>query len=188
MRADGLEHLPEYGAFILASNHVSMLDWAHIAYFLPWCVRDVIDRVMLDQLPIRIACWINGSIAVRSDRPDSGGLRAALSALAVGEPLILFPEGQISLTGRPQAGRPGVIRLAALAGVPIVPVALRGAFEAFPRWRRLPRPGRVTVVFGKPLPSPPRGIPRAAHQELADQLMAHITALHDGTAPQANPW
>jgi len=69
-----------------------------------------------------------------------------------------------------------------------VPVAIRGAFEAFPRWQRLPRPGRVTVAFGRPLPPPPRTIDRRAQQAQADGLMAHITALLDGREPQAPPW
>ncbi len=187
MRGEGLEHLPQDGPFLVAPNHVSMLDWAHLAYFLPRSVRFVIDQEMLERLPIRVGCAINGMIAVRTDRPDVRGLRLARAALAGGIPLVVFPEGQISRTGRPQRARPGVISLAAHCQVPIVPAALRGAFAAFPRWQRVPRPRPVTVVFGAPLPPPPRRIPRAGQQELADRLMAHITALLDGTVPPPAP-
>ena len=108
--------------------------------------------------------------------------------LAGGEPLVVFPEGRISRTGRPQDAQPGILRIAAAAQAPILPVAIRGAFQAFPRWQRLPRPGRVTVVFGRPLPPPPGSSARGAQRAQADGLMAHITALLDGREPEAPPW
>lgn len=181
MRGHGLDHVPRSGAYLLAPNHVSMLDWAFLQYFLPQSARFMIDREFHDRRVIRVGCWLNRSVAVRTERPDVAGLRSAHRLLAQGEPLIVFPEGQISLDGRPQAGRPGVIRLAATAQVPIVPVALRGAFQVFPRWRRVPRPGRITVVFGRPLPPPPRQLTRQRLVEYTGRLMNHITALLDGS-------
>jgi 1-acyl-sn-glycerol-3-phosphate acyltransferase len=47
--------------------------------------------------------------------------------------------------------RPGVALLAERLGLPVVPVALSGLFEAFPYNARLPRPGRVTARIGVPL-------------------------------------
>jgi 1-acyl-sn-glycerol-3-phosphate acyltransferase len=113
-------------------------------------------------------------------------MRTARAVLAAKEPLILFPEGGISRTGRPGRAQPGIIALAAAARVPIVPVAIRGAFEAFPRDRRVPRRGRVTVAFGAALPPPP--IDRRRQQALADRLMDHIRALLDGAPQPAPAW
>jgi 1-acyl-sn-glycerol-3-phosphate acyltransferase len=187
MRGEGVERLPTSGPFLLAPNHVSMLDWAILFYFFPRGIRFVVHREYYDHPILGIGLRINGAVAVRTDRPDLTAMRVARAVLRAGEPLVLFPEGGISLTGRPQRAQPGIISLASATHVPIVPVAIRGAFEAFPRWRRLPHPGRITVVFGHPLPPPPKAR-GAVQQALADRLMDHITALLDGVPNPPPPW
>jgi 1-acyl-sn-glycerol-3-phosphate acyltransferase len=188
MRGEGLANLPRTGRFLIAPNHVSMLDWAFISYFLPDLVRFVVDRTFYDAPVLGVGLRINGAIPLRTGRPDARGIRLAHAVLEANEPLIVFPEGGISQTGRPNRGQPGIIRLAAATRTPIVPVAVRGAFEAFPRWQRVPRPRRVTVVFGRPLPPPPLVDDREARQTHADGLMAHIAALLDGREPEVAPW
>ena len=188
MRGEGREHVPPYGPFVIALNHVSMLDWAFVSYFLHWQVRFLVDRTYWDHPQLGTWLRFNGAVPVRAGRPDPQAIRLACAVLAGGEPLIVFPEGRISRTGRPQHAQPGIVHIAAAAQAPIVPVAIRGAFEAFPRWQRLPRPGRVTVAFGRPLPPPPGATGRGAQQAQADGLMAHITALVDGREPEAPPW
>jgi 1-acyl-sn-glycerol-3-phosphate acyltransferase len=124
---------------------------------------------------------------LRTDGADLTAMRMLRKVLASGEAIILFPEGGISLDGRPKTFHPGIISLAAAAQAPLVPVAIRGAFEAFPRWRRIPRPGRVTVVFGNPLPPPPRG-DRAMQTQLAEALMRAVGDLLDGRRGSSPPW
>lgn len=187
MRAEGLNGVPAFGPYLLAPNHVSMLDWAFLSYFLPQLTRFVVHREYYDHPVIGFGLRVNGAIPVRTDRPDPGAMRSARAVLSAGEPLILFPEGNISRTGRPGHAQPGIITLARSARVPIVPVAIRGAFEAFPRSRRLPRPGRVMVVFGSPLVPPPTS-ERRRHQALADRLMEHIAALLDGVPQPIPAW
>ena len=188
MRGEGRTHVPPYGPFVIAPNHVSMLDWAFISYFLPWQVRFLVDRTYWDHPQLGTWMRFNGAVPVRTGRPDPRAIRLACAVLAAGEPLIVFPEGRISRTGRPQHAQPGIVHIASAAQAPIVPVAIRGAFEAFPRWQRLPRPGRVTVAFGRPLPPPPGATGRGESQAQVDGLMAHITALLDGREPEAPPW
>jgi 1-acyl-sn-glycerol-3-phosphate acyltransferase len=187
-RAEGLEQMPREGAFLLAPNHVSMLDWAFISYTLPRLVRFVVHREYYDHPLLGLGLRVNGAVPVRTDRADVRAFRTASAVLASGEPLILFPEGRISLDGRPQGAHPGIITLAAMTGTPIVPIAIRGAFEAFPRWRRIPRPGRVTVVFGSPLRPPPKVADRGEQQQLAARLMERIAALLDGERPSDELW
>jgi len=185
MRGRGIEHIPRRGPYILAYNHVSMLDWAFVSYFLPTPARFVVDREYYDRPLLRLPMWINGAIPVHVDRPDFGVLRAASAVLTARDPLVLTPEGRISRDGRPGAARPGIIALAMAAHAPILPAAIRGAFDVFPRHRRLPRPGPVEVVFGALLPPPP-AVDRAGQRRLAGQLMGHIASLLDG-APRADP-
>ncbi len=179
MQATGLEHLPQRGAYILAANHVSMLDWAFLSYYLPDLIRFVVHREYWDHPLLGVGLRFNGAVPVRTGAPDATAFRLALKVLEKDEPLIMFPEGAISRSGRPQRGQPGVIALAAAAQVSIVPAAIRGAFEVFPRHRRVPRSGSVSVAFGAPL-SPPQPAQRGAQRALANNLMQQIGALLDG--------
>lgn len=185
MRQEGVEHLPARGPYVIASNHVSMLDWAFILYHLSRLTRFVVHRDYYDHPLLGLGLRVNGAVPISTGRPDAAAMRAARAVLAAGEPLIIFPEGGISRTGVPGAAQPGVISLAAACGVPVVPVAIRGAFAAFPRAARVPRPRPVTVVFGAPLPPPPK-VDRPRQADLAARLMAHIAALLEGSpSPQA---
>ena len=156
IRGEGLTNLPPGGPYLLAPNHVSMLDWAFISYFLPYLVRFMVDRSFYETPVLGFGLRVNGAIPIRA--------------------------------GRPARAQPGIISLAAATGTPILPVAVRGAYEAFPRWRRLPRPRTVTVVFGRPLPPPPSTGDRTARQAQADGLMTHIAAMLDGREPETAPW
>jgi 1-acyl-sn-glycerol-3-phosphate acyltransferase len=187
MEGSGVEHIPRRGPFILATNHVSLLDWAFVCYFLPEPVRFVVDREYFDLPLLRLPMRINGAIPAWTNRPDVDALRNARAVLAAGEPLILTPEGRISRSGRPGMGQPGIIALASALQVPILPAAIRGAFEAFPRHRRLPRPGRVRVAFGPLLP-PPAAPDRPAQRALVAGLMRYIGALLDRVPNPSRPW
>jgi 1-acyl-sn-glycerol-3-phosphate acyltransferase len=65
--------------------------------------------------------------------------------------VIIFPEGRLTVTGAIGAFRKGAAILAMDTGVPIVPAFVDGMYEVMPRFRRVPRPGSVTVTFGGPL-------------------------------------
>jgi 1-acyl-sn-glycerol-3-phosphate acyltransferase len=188
MRAVGRERVPRRGPFLLAANHVTMLDWAFVSLFLSRQVRFVVDRTYYDHPVLGIGLRIDGAVPVRLRPPDLQAIRTARAVLRAGDALAVFPEGRISLTGRPQRPQPGIIALASATRTPIVPVALRGAFDAFPRWSRFPRPGRVTVVFGRPLDPPPARLDREGQQAHAERLMGHIGALLDGVEQPETPW
>ena len=187
MRDEGVSHIPARGPFILAANHVSLLDWAFISYYLPDLVRFVVHRDYFRTPLLGTGLRFNGAVPMGGGAADGAGMRMARAVLAAGEPLIVFPEGAISRSGRPLPGQPGTVALAAAAGVPILPAAVRGAFECAPRHRRLPRPGTVSVAFGRLLPPPPPA-DRAGQRRQVAGLMAHITALLDGAPEPEAPW
>jgi 1-acyl-sn-glycerol-3-phosphate acyltransferase len=114
----------------------------------------MVDRSFYDSPVLGFWLRVNGAIPIRTGQPDALALRQAHAVLKAGEALIVFPRAR-------SPGRDAGARAARHHqprggdGAPILPVAVRGAFEAFPRWRRVPRPCAVTVVFGRPLPPPP---------------------------------
>ena len=103
--------------------------------------------------------------------------RARLDILARGHILVVFPEGTRTPDGEIKAFRPGFALLASQAGVPIVPAAVHGAYEAWPRQHKLPRLGHVHVAYGAPVPPPGPG--RASRREAAELVQERIVALQE---------
>ena len=68
-----------------------------------------------------------------------------------GKSLAVFPEGTRTPDGQLQDFQPGAFKIALRAGVPIVPVSIRGTFALLPKTTLAPRPGRVDVVLGEPI-------------------------------------
>jgi 1-acyl-sn-glycerol-3-phosphate acyltransferase len=177
LRATGHEHLPA-GPFIVAGNHSSLLDWLFVARFVERPIRFVLTREFYDQLGITPVYRQLGVIPIRDGSIELSAVRQLLETLKRGEIVGVFPEGRITLDGALLPAQPGVIAIAARAGVPIVPVGVRGAFGAFPRDARFPRRLPISVAYGAPLPIPSAvARSRDDQAELAVELMRRIGAL-----------
>jgi len=88
----------------------------------------------------------------RSDpRKTANSLRRVIEGVRAGKSLAVFPEGTRTPDGKLQEFKSGAFKIAVRAGVPIVPVSIRGTFELLPKTTLAPRPGRVEVVIGKPI-------------------------------------
>jgi 1-acyl-sn-glycerol-3-phosphate acyltransferase len=74
-----------------------------------------------------------------------------IEGIKAGKSLAVFPEGTRTPDGRLQAFKSGAFKIAVKAGVPIVPVSIRGTFRLLPKTTLAPRPGRVDVVVGTPI-------------------------------------
>jgi 1-acyl-sn-glycerol-3-phosphate acyltransferase len=183
----GLEHVPRTGGVILASNHLSFADSMVIPVVVPRRVVFLAKSDYFEGTGVRGALvrgWFEGMGMLPVDRDDSrsalGSLDVALEVLARGEAFGIYPEGTRSRDGRLYRGRTGLAHLALTAGVPVVPVGLRGTAELQPVGARLPRLVRVNVSFGKPMdfsgldPELPAG---RARRQVTDEVMARIAAL-----------
>lgn len=177
LRATGYETLPA-GPFIVAGNHSSLLDWVFVARFVERPIRFVLTREFYDQAGLTALYRRLGVIPIRDGAIELSAVRQLLATLGRGEIVGVFPEGRITLDGALLPAQPGVIAIAARARVPIVPVGVRGAFEAFPREARLPRPHTVRVAYGTPLEIP-EGVMRSRDGQgrYAAELMRRIGAL-----------
>ena len=182
----GVEHIPPVGPVILAANHVSYLYPPLVGAAVPRAVN-ILARESLFRVPL-MGWLIRRLKAVPVDREGGGGagLKAILDRLAAGGGIILFPEGTRSRDGTIQPAKAGIGLTIIKSDAPVIPVRLLGAYEAWGRHRLLPRPRRVTLVFGPPLDfaaarAESAGCPRprlkAIYQEVADELMAAIARL-----------
>jgi len=128
--------------------------------------------------------WFNGIGAVPVDRDDTkaamDSLQLALEVVGRGDAFGIYPEGTRSRDGRLYRGRTGVAELALTAGVPVVPVGLRGTEDIQPIGHRFPRRAHVEIRFGEPIDFSGRfeGVPKGKARRLAtDEIMAAIQRL-----------
>ena len=182
LRVSGLEHLPASGPFILAANHHNYIDGVVLAVALPRPIAFLVMPRVFNASPLHPAFHRRvGSIPLNLERPDPGAIKQVLRALAAGRVIGIFPEGPFSREGRLVSGQPGVAMMALRAGVPVVPAAIDGTYEALAGRRfYVPRRHPLSVRFGAPLHlGHPRyrRVTRAERGELTGRIMSEIAAL-----------
>ena len=186
-RVTGLEHVPDTGPVILASNHLSFVDSVVIPILVPRKVVFLAKSDYFEGAGVKgtaVRWWFEGIGMLPIDRDDTkaamASLDTALEVLGRGEAFGIYPEGTRSRDGRLYRGRTGVAHLALTAGCPVVPVGLTGTQDIQPVGARLPRLARVSVEFGEPLDFTGRydGVPLGrARREVTDEIMTAIGAL-----------
>ena len=148
----GLEHVPDRGPVILASNHLSTLD----VLFLPTVVTRPVHFLGKSEYFRGLSRYFFTGVGV-VPVPREGGdaaeasLRKGQELLDSGYVLGIYPEGTRSPDGRLYRGKTGPVRLALRTGAPIVPVAMCGTYETMPPGAKVPRIRQVGVRFGEPL-------------------------------------
>ena len=155
MTIEGADNVPRTGGAILASNHISYLDFIIVgAAGLP---SKRLTRFMAKQEIFKH--WAAGPLMrgmkhISVDRAaGAGSYQTALSQLRAGEVVGLFPEATISLSFTVKQLKNGAARMALDSGVPLVPVAVWGGQRIWTKHRKpkLTRHVRVNVVIGEPL-------------------------------------
>jgi 1-acyl-sn-glycerol-3-phosphate acyltransferase len=154
----GVEHVPATGAAILASNHLSVLDSIYLPLMLerPVTFAAKSEYFTGTRLSQRLAgAYLRATKQLSVDRAGARAaqemLETALGLLRQGVLFGIYPEGTRSPDGRLYRGRTGIGWLALHSGAPVVPVAMVGTDRMLPPGRRVPRPGRIQIRFGKPL-------------------------------------
>src|SRR5258707_13156232 len=182
LRVEGAEHLPASGSFILAANHHNYLDGVVLGVAVPRPIAFLVMPRVFRATPLHPPFHRRiGSIPVALERPDPGAIKRVLHVLDAGRVVGIFPEGPFSQEGRLVGGRPGAAMVALRAGVPVVPAAIEGTYEAL-RGRRfyLPRRRPLAVRFGEPIHfgRARRGpIARTEREEITRRIMSEIAAL-----------
>ena len=181
LRAEGVEHVPATGAFIVVANHCSNLD----PPMLGWATGHQVGRVVHFMAKIEMRRWPiigwlatqSGVFFVRRGEADRAAQRLSLEALADGRPVALFPEGTRSRDGRMREFKGGAAFLAIRSGAPVLPVGIAGSHRMFPGRARWPHRTRVTVVIGEPFVVPPQPDGRLDRTALARASIAIADAV-----------
>ncbi len=152
VRVEGLEHLAGLGRYGIASTHASLLDWAVLLGYFPAPVRFVAKRELIHLPVIGNYLRLRGILIDRSKGEDAKAAIARALRDDLPWPLLIFPEGTRSRDGGIGRFKPGGLRLLAEAGRSIVPVRIRGTYEALSRHDQALRPGPLEMLVGEPVP------------------------------------
>ncbi|MFF9089712.1 lysophospholipid acyltransferase family protein [Streptomyces sp. NPDC014991] len=186
-RIEGLEHVPASGAAIIAGNHLSFSDHFLMPAILKRRITFLAKAEYFTGPGVKgrlTAFFFRGAGQIPVDRSgkEAGrtAIREGLGVLGRGELLGVYPEGTRSHDGRLYKGKVGVAVMALRAGVPVVPCAMIGTFEAQPPGRVVPRIRPVTIRFGRPLDfSRYAGMEqeKAVLRAVTDEIMYAVLAL-----------
>ncbi len=182
-RITGLEHVPAEGPVILAPVHRSFADFGFCAFLTD---RKIFFMAKDSLWKSRFLGWLLltlGAFPVHRESADREAVRHAEEVLARGHPLVLFPEG--TRQEGPQVAEllEGAAFLAARTGATIVPIGIGNSDVAMPKGSRIPKPLRIRVVVGPPMPPPARSekgrVSRAAVHRATAELRLRIQAVYE---------
>lgn len=157
-RIEGLEHVPASGAAIVAGNHLSFADHFLMPAILKRRITFLAKKEYFTGPGVkgRLTAFFfrsAGQIPVDRTGKEAGqaAIREGLGVLGKDKLLGIYPEGTRSHDGRLYKGKVGVAVMALKAGVPVIPCAMIGTFEAQPPGKVIPNIHPVTIRFGEPL-------------------------------------
>ncbi|MCC6677195.1 MAG: 1-acyl-sn-glycerol-3-phosphate acyltransferase [Phycisphaerales bacterium] len=181
-RAYHASRIPVAGPLLLAANHESYLDPPLVGSFLHTRQISYIARSGLFKFrPLGWLISTLNSISLKEDSGDAAAIREIIRRLEHGDAVLIFPEGARSPDGAMQEFKRGIALLVKKARCPVVPIAVEGCYDAWPRDRKVPRlfRRRVGVLFGNPIPYDElmKDGPDAALQRLHAEVAALLREL-----------
>jgi 1-acyl-sn-glycerol-3-phosphate acyltransferase len=189
LHSSGEANVPATGGVLYCPNHISDCDPPAVFVSAPrraWFV----GKSELFALPV--IGWLFAhfqGFPIKRDSADRAALRHIESLLKAGEPVVLFPEGRLSETGRLQRIQPGAALLSLRTGAPIVPIGLQNTNGTVPYGKLWPRFSRcsVQVTYGPPIfPQRYADLPRGEAIDAITQALGEALArLTNQPLPQA---
>jgi long-chain acyl-CoA synthetase len=182
LQVRGLEKLPAKMPYIICSNHQSYLDPLILDSALPWPVfRNMFAVGTSDIFGSPVMRRLARVLRVVVVDPDANlipAMRAGAFGLRLGRVLILYPEGERSIDGRPRVFKKGAAILSIHLQEPIVPVAIDGFFESWPRSRKFQKFAPLKIAFGDAIYPPPESeASEAAYEQLTAELKQRVVTM-----------
>ncbi len=160
LRFKGGQHIPRRGPALLVANHQSFIDPLAIGLATPRQLRYLARKTLFKQPQFGAYLRSVGCVPVDQEGFAREGLKTTLDLLKDGQVVLVFPEGERTPTGKMLPLKPGIHLLMKRSKVPVIPVGIAGAFEAYPRTALVPRfsppflpatDATVGVCVGKPM-------------------------------------
>lgn len=179
----GTANIPSTGPFVIAPTHRSNLDTPLLAAVSRRRLRYMGKESLWKS---KVGAWIlttAGGFPVERATADREALRACIEIIDRGEPLVMFPEGTRQFGPEIEALFDGPVYVAARTQVPVVPVGIGGTEAALSKGMKFPRPRRLVVVVGEPIPPAEPGsggrVRRSAVKAATDHLAETLQVLFD---------
>lgn len=172
LRIAGRQHIPP-GGMLVCCNHQSHLDPVLVGLAcrepMTYLARDTLFVGWFAKLIVYL-----GAIPIQRDGLGLAGVKRTLERLKIGEKVLIFPEGTRSPDGQLQPFKGGLALLARRAKVPLLPMAIVGAYEAWPKGQAFPAPRTIQVVVGPAIPL--EVVATMDDAQLTERLTREVTA------------
>ena len=152
LRTEGQHHLDVEGGGMLLSTHQSLLDPVLIGMIANRRLNYLARKTLFKNAIFGFMISLLDAIEIDRERGGLAGLREMLKRLQKGELVLLFPEGTRTPDGEIGVLRPGFIPVARRSQVPLMPIAVVGAYDCLPKGTKIPTRSPIAVVFGEPIP------------------------------------
>jgi len=175
----GLERIDLDQSYLFASNHQSIIDIPALFRAIPQPIRFV-ARGSLGRVPF-LGAFMRSVGMILVD--DGRGIRSTTAIERASEllentgSLVTFPEGTRSRNGGIRRFKSGALAPAIVANVPVVPVAIEGAFDVLRPGSFRPRRGRIRVTFGEPIET--QSLRVAHRRELSERVETAVREILD---------
>jgi 1-acyl-sn-glycerol-3-phosphate acyltransferase len=136
---------------MLLSTHQSVMDPVLIGLIANRRLNYLARKTLFKNAAFGFLIRVLDAIEIDRDRGGLSGLKEMLKRLKREEAVLMFPEGTRTIDGEVGVLKPGFIPIARRSEVPLVPIAIVGAYDCLPRGSRLPTCRPISVVVGEPL-------------------------------------
>ena len=174
VKVNGKENIPEEGAALICPNHVHAMDGPSIiAHSSKRQINALVKAGMFDKPGGRWLAKTYGLYPIKQNSADLQAIKTALKVLKNKELLLIFPEGTRNGLKKGLKPKNGPIMIAIKAGVPIIPVGVKGTFKPF---------RKVIINIGKPIyydNYKDKTTDKELMNSLTEKLMEEIIKLRD---------
>ena len=190
LRVVGVEQIPQEGPVLICPNHQSVIDAIILGSVLPWPIfrrlvllgtSEFFENPFLALLIPRLRI-----IVVDPDANLVPAMRAGAFALKENGALLIYPEGERSIDGKPKRFKRGSAILSIHLQAPIVPAAIEGFYEAWPRGKPFQGFKPLQIEFGAPVYPPPESeASTAAYEQLTAEVRQRVVQMWEELRHQA---
>lgn len=153
VKVRGRENIDPETSYVFVANHQGAYDiftvYGWLGHNFRWMMKKELRKIPL----VGYACEKAKQVYVDNSTPTRvrETMKKAEALLAGGMSVVVFPEGARTWDGKMRTFKRGAYALAMEFNLPVVPLTIDGAFDVMPRFKKLPRPGKITLTIHKPI-------------------------------------